>query len=203
MATSQDAPQNISLVTGPVSRLDAPTDREESAIRHGQEAWHRLGRDHTWQDWRHVGAALVIGRSGAMRDAAVNRPVGRRYKLAFAAWLKQFGFENIDKADRCRLFAVMDHLEEIETWRATLTPAERRRLNHPSAVLRKWKSAYAISSDQKPRSSPMKKCRQENSWEPTDPPEDIAAAMLVKLGTDKAAAVAGAILNALEEKVPG
>jgi hypothetical protein len=114
MATSQDAPQDISLITGPVNRLDNPTDREQSTIRHGQQAWHWLRHDHSWADWTQVGAAVVIGRSGAMREAAVNRPVGRRYNVLFAAWLKQFDFENLDKADRSRLFAVMDHLEEID-----------------------------------------------------------------------------------------
>jgi hypothetical protein len=214
-------PQDISLVTGPVNRLDNPTDREQSTIRHGQEAWHRLGRDQTWEDWKHVGAALVIGRSGAMREAGVNRPVGRCYKAAFAAWLTKFGFENLDKADRSRLFAVMDHIHEIETWRATLTPTQRLRLNHPSAVFRKWKSANAIAQNQNRSLSPIEKCRQENSalkeeilrlrrdcerlagdlCEPADRPEDIATAMVAKLSRNKAAAVAGAILKAVEGKV--
>jgi hypothetical protein len=214
-------PQDISLITGPVNRLDNPTDREQSTILHGQEAWHRLGRDHTWENWSHVGAALLIGRSGAMREAGVNRPVGRRYNVLFAAWLNKFGFENLDKADRSRLFAVMDHLHEIETWRATLTPTQRLRLNHPSAVFRKWKSANAISQNQNSRLSPIKKCREENSalkqeilrlrreyerfggdrWEPAYRPEDIATAMVAKLSRNKAAAVAGAILKALEGKV--
>jgi hypothetical protein len=208
-------PQDISVIAGPVNRLDNPTDQAQSTILHGQEAWHRLGRDHTWENWRHVGAALLIGRSGAMREAGVNRPVGRRYNVVFAAWLDKFGFENLDKADRSRLFAVMDHLPEIETWRATLTPAQRLRLNHPSAVFRKWQSANAISHNQN------KKCREENSvqkqevfglrrererfggarWDPADRPEDIAIAIIAKLTRNKAAAVAGAILKALEGKV--
>jgi hypothetical protein len=220
MATSQDAP-DTSLTTGPMNRLDSPTDREQSTIRHGQQAWHRLRHDHSWEDWTHVGAAVVIGRTEAMRKAAVNRPVGRRYNVLFAAWLKQFGFENLDKADRSRLFAVMDRLEEIEAWRATLTPTERLRLNHPSAVLRKWKSANAISPNQNSRLSPIKKCRQENSalqqeilrlredceraagdrWQPADRPEDIATAMIAQLSRTKAAAVAGAILKAVAGKV--
>jgi len=177
--------------------LDNPTDREQSTILHGQEAWRRLGRDHTWEDWRQVGAALLIGRSGAMREAAVNRPAGRRYNVVFAAWLKKCGFENLDKADRSRLLAVMDHLHEIETWRATLTPAQRLRLNHPSAVFRKWKSANAISQNRR------RECERFDGdrWEPADPPEAIATAMIAKLTRSKAAAVASAILKALEGKV--
>jgi hypothetical protein len=156
-----------------------------------------------------------------MHEAGVNRPIGPRYKAAFAAWLKKFGFENLDKADRSRLFVVMDHLEEIETWRATLTPKQQLCLNHPSAVLRKWKSAHAISPNQNSGLSPIKKCREENSaltqkifrlrqqcecfggdhWQPADRSEDIAAGIVAKLSSDKAAAVAGAILKALEEKI--
>jgi hypothetical protein len=71
--------------------LDNPTDREQSTILHGQEAWRRLGRDHTWEDWRQVGAALLIGRSGAMREAAVNRPAGRRLACANAILDRGFG----------------------------------------------------------------------------------------------------------------
>ena len=156
-------PQDNLFVTAPVDRLDNPTDQEQATVLRGQEAWHRLRHDQTWDDWKQVGAAHVIGRSGAMHEAGVNRPLGRRYNAAFAAWLKKFGFENLDKADRSRLFVVMDQLEEIETWRATLTPTERLRLNHPSAVLRKWKSANAISRNQNCRLSPIEKCRQEKS----------------------------------------
>jgi hypothetical protein len=213
-------PQDISLTPGSVKRLDNPTDREQSTIVDGQEAWHRLGRDHSWENWRHVGAALLIGRSGAMHNAGVNRPVGRRYNVLFAAWLKQFGFENLDKADRSRLFAAMDHLEEIDAWRASLTPTERLRLNHPSAVFRNWKSAHAIAPNQNSRLSPIKKFREENTalkqeilrlrrecerfggdlWDPADRPEDIATVMVAKLSKNKAAAVGSAILKVLKEK---
>jgi hypothetical protein len=213
-------PQDISLITLSVNRLDNPTDQEQATVLRAQEAWHRLRQDQTWEDWKHVGAAHLIGRSGAMHEAGANRPLGRRYKVAFAAWLKKFGFENLDKADRCRLFVVMDHLQEIEAWRATLTPKERLRLNHPSAVLRRWESANAISRNQNCRLSPIEKCRQENSalkqeifrlrrecerfggdlWDPADRPEDIATVMVAKLSKNKAAAVACAIRNALKVK---
>ena len=46
----------------------------------------------------------------------------------------------MDKGDRSRLLIVMDNLPQIEQWRQTLTPTERLRLNHPDAVLRKWKT---------------------------------------------------------------
>jgi hypothetical protein len=213
-------PQDISLISLPVSRLDNPTDQEQATVLHGQEAWDRLRHGQTWEDWKRVGAAHLIGRSRAMHEAGVNRPVGHRYNAAFAAWLKKFGFQDLDKGDRYRLFVVMDHLQEIETWRATLTPTERLRLNHPSAALRKWRSAIAISGNQNCRLSPIEKCRQETStlkqeifrlrrecerfggdlWDPADRPEDIATVMVAKLSKNKAAAVANAILKVLKGK---
>jgi hypothetical protein len=212
-------PQNTSVITAPVNRLDNPIDREQATVLRGQEAWDRLCRDHTWEDWKQIGAALQIGRSGAMHKAGINRPVGRRYKAVFSAWLKKFGFEKLDKADRSRLFAVMDHLQEIETWRGTLTLTKRLHLNHPSAVLRKWRSANAISHNQNCRLSPLEKCRQDTRtlkqeifrlrrecerlggdlWDPADRPEDIATVMVAKLSRNKAIAVACAILKALKQ----
>jgi hypothetical protein len=212
-----DQPQDTPELTHPPSRLDNPTDPQQATVQRGLEAWQRLHCDQTWEDWKDVGAAHLIGRNWAMHEACVNRPIGHRYKVAFAAWLKNFGFENLDKADRSRLFVVMDHLEEIEAWRATLTSTERLRLNHPSAVLRKWKT-NAISRNQNCRLSPIEKCRQEISalkqenfrlrreyersggdlWDPADRPEDIATVMIAKLGKTKAVAVACAIRNERE-----
>jgi hypothetical protein len=214
-------PQGSAPITPPVHRLDDPTDQAQATILRAQQAWHRLRHAQTWEDWKEVGAALLIGRSGVMHDVSVNRPIGRRYNAAFATWLKKFDFENLDKADRSRLFGVMDHLQDIEAWRATLTPSERLRLNHPSAVWRKWKSAHANAQNQDSRLSPIEKCRQEkralkqeivrlrrkcerldgDRWQSADRPDEIATVLLAKLSANKAAAVAGAILKALEGKV--
>jgi hypothetical protein len=52
-------------------------------------------------------------------------------------------FEEGQELERSRLFAVMDNLGQIEEWRMTLTLIERLKLNHPNAVLRKWKAHMA------------------------------------------------------------
>ena len=122
-------------------RLAGPTYPDEAVVRAGQEAWCRLRSNATWDDWRQVGKAHVIGRHKAMIEAGVNQPIGRLYNEAFGTWQREFGFENLDKGDRARLFEVMGHLAEIETWLATLTTSERLRLNHPNTVLRKWKGS--------------------------------------------------------------
>jgi hypothetical protein len=200
--------------------LDRPTytDPEKAAIEAGQAAWRRLASDPTWEDWKKVGQAHVIGRTKAMREAHVNRPIGRRYSAAFATWQKECGFET-DKGDRARLFEVMGRLGEIEEWRRKLTAPERLRLNHPTSVLRKWKDAVS-EPNRPPQTSPIAKLKlsvtsleEQNArlrrevergggdlWAAEDRPQDIARVIVAKLSKSKAEIVARAILKQLKTK---
>jgi hypothetical protein len=208
-------------------RLDCPTLTDQNLpkdIRQGQEAWRRLRHDHsTWEDWKRVGEAHRVGRITAMRDGRANKPSGRGYNAALHAWAKQFGFD-LDKGDRKRLFDVMDHLVEIEEWLATLKPAERLRLNHPSSVWRRWKKATAVVDPDKPEKvsafQEMKdanmRLQEENHrmkreiekgggdlWTPEDKPEVIAEIMVSKLSLYKVEKVAREMLKlAKSKKVP-
>ncbi|MGB6286779.1 MAG: hypothetical protein WBG18_20575 [Xanthobacteraceae bacterium] len=185
-------------------------------VRQGQEAWERLRSHSTWEDWKKVGAALVIGRAEAMRDGHVNKPKGRSYNAAINAFLKKFGFDGLDSGDRSRLLNVMDHLNAIEGWLGKLPPKERLRLNHPASVLRRWKAATAEPKEQKV--SHQQKVRDElirlqedndrmrheiergggDLWTPEDTPKVIAKIMLGKLSKSKAENVAREILKALK-----
>jgi hypothetical protein len=81
-----------------------------------------------------------------MREACTNEPTGRRYNQIFGEWLTRHGFDDIDKGDRSRLFEVMENLDEIEGWLATLPTTNRLRLNHPATVLRKWRAKTQTST---------------------------------------------------------
>jgi hypothetical protein len=198
-------------------RLDCPTYHpDEAVVRAGQEAWCRLRSNATWDDWKQVGKAHLIGRHKAMIEAGVNQPIGRRYNEAFGTWQREFGFENLDKGDRARLFEVMGHLAKIEAWLATLTTSDRLRLNHPTTVLRKWKVATAIPDpNAAPKPSPYAQLKdahaqviEENHrlkhrietadagdlWKPTDTAADIAAVMVATLSPAKAVRTAKEIL---------
>jgi hypothetical protein len=207
--------------------LDSPTypaqEPEHAAVRQGQEAWQRLRNNSTWQDWKKVGAAHVIGRTTAMRDAHTNKPKGRNYNAAFSAWQKKFGFETLDKGDRNRLFDAMDHVAEIDLWLQRLEAPERLRLNHPSTVWRRWKAASnAEKNNPGQKVSPIQKLKdtvvilqEENGrmkreiergggdlWTPEDRPRDIAKVIVSKLAKAKAEKVAREILNALKAGSP-
>jgi hypothetical protein len=111
--------------------------------RQGTEAWKRLKKEKNWNDWIKVGDALLVGRDLAMHQAETNQPQGSAYNIAFGRWLKQYRLDDMDKGDRARLFNVMAELPQIEEWRRTLALGERLKLNHPNAVLRKFKAAHA------------------------------------------------------------
>jgi hypothetical protein len=199
--------------------LDNPVPSAEppvhAAVRQGQEAWQRLRSCSTWHDWKRVGAALVIGRAEAMRDGHVNKSKGRSYNAAINAFLKKFGFDDLDSGDRSRLLDVMDHQSGIETWLGKLPPKERLRLNHPTSVWRRWKATTAgpkdpkISRQHKDELAAIIEERDRykrevehgggDLWTPEDRPRDIARIIVGKLSKSKAEKVAREILAALKE----
>ena len=202
--------------------LDNPVPPSEPpvqvTVRQGQEAWQRLRSHSTWEDWKKVGAALVIGRAEAMRDGHVNKPRGRSYNAAINAFLKKFGFDGLDSGDRSRLLDVMDHQNEIEACLAKLSPKERLRLNHPSNVWRKWKAATRKPKSESPKSPYKKlqdahmalieegdryKCAVENGggdlWNSNDRPRDIARIFIQQCGSkNKAEKAAREVLKLLK-----
>jgi hypothetical protein len=213
-----------------LDRLDSPTENSKSGgltetpkteaiiIKNAQGAWGRLRVGLAWEDWATVGAAHVIGRTTAMRDAHTNKPAGRGYNAAFAAWATKYGFD-LDKGDRSRLFKVMDNLAAIEAWRAKQPPTEQLRLNHPSTVLRKWRASTVVPDpNAPPKLSPYKKLQADHMaliaehdrykrevargggdlWCADDTPRDIARIMLVKLGKTKVEKVAREFRAALK-----
>jgi hypothetical protein len=118
----------------------------DDPIQRGQEAWRRLTEQHTRADWFTLGEALAIGQSQAMKEAATNRPIGRKYTRIYGAWLAAHKFHDINKSTRCRLLQCVEHRANIEAWIATLPSAEALKLNHPDVILRRWKAAAQSQS---------------------------------------------------------
>jgi hypothetical protein len=84
----------------------------------------------------------------------VNDPV---YKKAVSAWLRKTGFD-LEDAERKHLLDCMENLAEIEVWRETeLTEPERRKLNHPTTIFRKWRAfVHGKAPDKAPAKESMK-----------------------------------------------
>ena len=187
-----------------VDGLDCPNPSPGEIVRLGQAAMARLAR--SWDDWMLVAAALDVGRTEVMRNVHTNEPTGRRYERAMADWLAANNFQQIDKGDRSRLLHCLKHREQIERWRAALTNNQRTKLNHPTAVLRKWqKSISPPVPNPKPKLTPIAKrdavivtLEEENArmrreiergggdcWDVKDTAHAIADTMLRKLGPAK------------------
>jgi hypothetical protein len=119
------------------------TEPPDDTVSVGIAAWARL-RDHekaTWADWLDVARALAVGRTAALKAADTNPCVGSRYNIAIGAWLKEHGLGDVVAQERYRLLLILRNIEAIETWRAGLDEAKRRRLNHPNAIWSHWRRA--------------------------------------------------------------
>ena len=62
--------------------------------------------------------------------------------MAERPWTK-----NIDTGTRSVLLWVADHRSEVEAWRETLAQNERAKLNHPTALKRRYDAAHKFSAD--------------------------------------------------------
>jgi hypothetical protein len=127
-----------------------PIASKAEILRVGAEAMQRLTTTRSWEDWKLVMRAVDIGRTAAMREAAVNKPAGRKYSEAFRKWARlNSAFEpiaNLDKSDRSRLFECFKNLDAIDEWRARLSPARQLNLNYPPRVLAYWKKSQQPAS---------------------------------------------------------
>jgi hypothetical protein len=126
-------------------------DYEAKLEREADEALERIQRGQTWLDWRKVAELFAHGRKLAMLRGHTNKPEGKGYNLSFAAWLDAHPkLRSIDKATRNHAMQCMDQIDAIETWRATLADNQRQTINHPTTVLRRFKSANRDNAGEEP-----------------------------------------------------
>ena len=131
-------------------RIDLTLD-EQHMIKAGAAALAMLQqtRVRSWDLWMTVAESLWILRLKVIYAIGGQLPVGRTYNLAFGEAMHLFGLYT-DKATRSRLFDCLEHRSEIESWRASLDPAERRKLTHPASVWRHWKASRQQSNSPEP-----------------------------------------------------
>jgi len=93
----------------------------------------------------YIAEGLEVGRVKAMRRAGTNRPIGSAYNRAFGDWLNERSWaRDLDKPTRNHLFWCADNRNNIEAWRETLGPNERARLNHPTALKRRYEATHKV-----------------------------------------------------------
>jgi uncharacterized protein YoaH (UPF0181 family) len=114
-----------------------------NVIAAGSAAWLRIkDRDRkSWDDWTAVGKALIILRDEAMAKAGVKTPFGKVYTRAMAEALRVHDLADILQAARYRIMLCIEHLDEIEAFRAGLDEKQRLRLNHPDSLWWGWRAS--------------------------------------------------------------
>jgi hypothetical protein len=123
--------------------VEQTTESEERKGKDAAEAAERIKRGQHWLDWMYIAEGLEVGRLKAMRRAGTNRPIGSGYNKAFGEWLDPRPWaRDLDKPTRTHLFWCVDHRNEIERWRETLARNERARLNHPTAMKRRYEATH-------------------------------------------------------------
>jgi hypothetical protein len=100
-----------------------------------------------------IGEGLLAGRTWAMQKAGTNKPEGKGYALSFHEWLRDWKLNDLNNTDRAKLLQLMEELPAVEDWRASLTEYERRNLNNPTSIWRKWK-AFGRRKAQSSRDKP-------------------------------------------------
>jgi hypothetical protein len=129
-------------------------ERMDQIGRSATSAWTRIKKAQSklWGDWMVVGEGLMEGRRWAMQKAEANKPEGKAYIIAFGEWLQRYRLSDMDKSDRAKLLQLMEDRPAVEEWRASLTDWERRNLNNPVIVWRKWTAATRVKKP-KPRTA--------------------------------------------------
>jgi hypothetical protein len=84
-----------------------------------------------------VGKAMDAYRRQLFRELGITKP-NHQYKEIMGRYLRANEFHRINKTTRTFLQKCIDHLPEIEKWRATLSEEDRDAWNGPRAVWDHW-----------------------------------------------------------------
>jgi hypothetical protein len=164
------------------TRVTLPTDSELEAYKRARAAIRNLRKDRDFQWWTDYGIGADTARREAMRAAFTNNPIGKAYNLEHARIMKREKLIDLsnpnapfpDPNSRKDAIIMVENLHHpadsrrfkgILAWREGLTVSERSKLNHPTAILRRWrkdtepiedKRARELTSEQQePKEDPM------------------------------------------------
>ena len=118
---------------------------DERKERAAAEAMRRIKSGQHWRDWMAVAEGLGVGRSKCLFAVGTNNVQNPKYKREFKGWMAAQPDRwplDLDSPTRTHLFWCLDFANEIERWRDTLAQNERAKLNHPTAMKRRYEAAH-------------------------------------------------------------
>jgi hypothetical protein len=141
----------LSLEAG-YSKSTDDDDRKRHIDANARDALRRLKTDQTVEDWRAVGehqniiTEEVMSKLGLTTWDPNNKKLVREVTKRFEDWERSVSnYHPLTKQERWALRELTNNPKYLE-WHATLTKPERRRLNHPNAIINRWKKAHPDSN---------------------------------------------------------
>jgi hypothetical protein len=126
----------------------------DGVLLEAREAWARICRrgQTSFDDWVMIGKACAIGRAESLKKAGTNRPFGRIFQRHMADFLVEHGLDQVRSQERYWALQIVDNLDAVASWRATIDDAQRRRFNHPQSIWLHWRKTTQVNGKRKGRS---------------------------------------------------
>jgi hypothetical protein len=115
----------------------------EEVVRKAVREWIAVKRGKTREIWKTIGwGALELRKEAMHRTGDADHNSGG-YAKVFSSLLKESGLRDMNDRVLRQLLEFMENLEPIEIWLGTLDTNTGLNLNHPGAILRRWKKSKA------------------------------------------------------------
>jgi len=125
-----------------------PTDKREQdrILASGRDCLRRIKNDQTYEDWRGIGAALMVITQQTLDELEEDEWDGGDKNMVHVFNRKWSLYESdvgsnhkpLSKQERWALRLLMTN-PEIHAWRASLDSELQRQMIHPNTVVTKWK----------------------------------------------------------------
>ena len=84
---AHEAPRAVTLPRLPIPEIDIEREAKETAqrfaeyriIKQGLSAWQEIDRAGSFENWKRIGAALLVGKRRALAITRANAPCGQHY----------------------------------------------------------------------------------------------------------------------------
>jgi hypothetical protein len=143
----------IEAETRPITlpRIDIPNIVESEAketaarfqeyriVKQGLDAWQEVTRANSFEAWKKIGAALLVGKRRALHITRANAPWGQHYCREFNRWIIEHHFDRMPSPTRSVAIELAENEQAITLWRNALPEKQRRRLINPQSVVKRWR----------------------------------------------------------------
>ena len=123
-------------------------------IREGLDSWREIKSVGSFENWKKVGAALLIGKRRALFVTGANRAWGRNYSREFNQWIIEHSFDHMPAPTRSVAIELAENAQAITAWRNSLPEKQRRRLINPQSVVKRWRASQLQSDSCRPSDKP-------------------------------------------------